>query len=199
MSDRPGPETSSDSAREAAERVLQDLSVSRPWSIERFIADLSIRNGRAIQLMTIPDQKTQVEDQDGNTITGAWLPTERIDYVFVTSKAEGDYRDHIICHELAHIIFRHRPDARTAETLQQIYLRTLMPSISGDVVQTLLPTYCKNRTLLTDPIEREAEWLATLLISRAKELTRPLWGDDVGDHDSAILGRLARAVGWAVP
>ncbi|WP_420879004.1 hypothetical protein [Rhodococcus sp. (in: high G+C Gram-positive bacteria)] len=200
MSTAPTPHVASDAAREAAERILRDLPLSRPWSLDRFIADLSIRNNRPIEILTIPDGTGQFEDDEGNKITGAWIPSARMDHIFVTSQAAGAYREHIICHELAHVIFRHRADTRSAEALQAAYLRRLMPNIHPDHMKTLLPSaVCRHRAVLVDPIEREAEWLATLLMAAADELTQPLWGDNVGDFDSAILGRIARAVGWAVP
>lgn len=200
MSTAPTRQGPSDAAREAAERILRDLPLTRPWTLERFIADLSIRNGRPIEVLAIPDELEQIVDGDGNKITGVWIPAEHIDYVFVTSHAAGDYREHIICHELAHIIFRHRADQQTLETLQAAFLRRLMPDIAPTHLTALLPnTVCRHRTLLTDPLEREAEWLATLLMNAGHELKQPLWGKNVGDIDSAILGRLARAVGWTVP
>ncbi|WP_137726191.1 ImmA/IrrE family metallo-endopeptidase [Prescottella subtropica] len=176
MSTEPTRQDASDAAREAAERILRDLPLSRPWTRERFIADLSIRNGRPIEVLTIPDEFEQIEDGDGNKITGVWIPGERIDYIFVTSHASGDYREHIICHELAHIIFRHQADEKTVEALQSAFLRRLMPNIHPDHMKNLLPkAVCKHRAVLTDPIEREAEWLATLLMNAADELKQPLW------------------------
>lgn len=185
--DAPTPE-------ELARRALGTLPFSRPWSIESFIAELGLLINR---LIVVKDLPSALHDE----ITGLWVPAARRDVIYVRRDAEGKYREHIICHELAHIVMAHQ------KTNKQDFLEYLKTNVRR--VAPHLPDYMIERlaqsqvcfarnTHTLHPVEVEAEELATLIMAKADEMRAPLYPDDLPETQKNLLRRLAGMMGWQV-
>ena len=182
-----------EAAKAKAHAALAQLPIRRPWSIEQFVAEVGMMHDRAIILDELPKSVSGV-------ISGLWVPTDRADIVFVKHGAEGEYREHVICHEIGHMVFAHQmagPDL--IELLKETFHR-IAPDISPDMVERLAdPRPCLARDNFLQPIEREAEWLATLIMNKAAEMRDPLYpdSDTMTGAERAVLTRLANAIGWS--
>ncbi|AZI65524.1 hypothetical protein G9U53_30735 [Rhodococcus sp. D-46] len=187
LEDAPTPE-------ELARRALATLPFSRPWSIESFIAELGLRINR---LIIVEDLPIDLHSE----ITGLWIPAKRRDVIYVRHDAEGKYREHIICHELAHIVMAHQKSNKQ-DFLE--YLRTnirrVSPQLPDYMIHRLaLSQVCFTRSTHTlHPVEVEAEELATLIMAKADEMRAPLYPDDLPETQKNLLLRLAGMMGWQV-
>lgn len=176
------------SDQEIAERALDLLPIRRPWSIDRFIAEISIDRQRPISIHELPESLS-------GEISGMWFPTARADLIYIRTDAEGEYREHIICHELAHIVLAHHADVDTVPVAE--YLQRQMPDLGAGMLSYLQPLApCLTRTNFVSPVERQAEWLATLILARASELRKPLIPEHIQGPRREMLLRAAATFGW---
>ena len=117
---------------------------------------------------------------------GIWFATDEADYITYERCTSPLHQEHIIAHELAHIVrghggFSQVPDRATAARL--------LPALEPGVVRTVLP-----RSGYSDRDEQEAEALASLLLAR---LRRPpaesVW--QAPPTDAETLARIESVVG----
>lgn len=145
-------EAAADSAllRKRCEEIVQDLPIPHPFRIESFIDALIERRKRRIELvgMTV--------DQD--TPCGIFVGTPEVDYIFYASNTTSLHQEHIITHEVAHILCEHRGMSVVGELVAPLVLRTL----SSKLVTRVL-----GRTVYSDLDEAEAEMLASVILVRA--------------------------------
>ncbi|MEU9455685.1 hypothetical protein [Streptomyces sp. NPDC048277] len=90
------------------------------------------------------------------------MATGTTDYIFYQQETSAAHQDHIILHEVGHILAGHRGGEMRGELLEG-----MMPHLSPEVVRRAL-----QRTAYEEEQEREAELIATIIM----ELTRPLGG-----------------------
>jgi hypothetical protein len=135
--------------RRAARAKLRTLGIAipSPFTIDDFRSALSAARGRPIRIVPLA-----LPPRAGSC--GAWLAAANADYVCVDRNAPAPLREHIILHELSHIICDHR-GIPTADRFTQYGL--LAPS----TVKRILA-----RTLYDSAEEREAELLASEIGSR---------------------------------
>lgn len=179
---------------EAVRKVVQTLPFRRPWSIEGFLGDVGIRLGRLIVVESLPEEVDR-------EITGLWVPTATRDVIYVSSRATGRYREHIICHEVAHILLAHRAGGH-AEFLDYLAenIRRIAPDLPGYLIQRLARSqvcFARSGSAL-HPVEAEAEQVATLIMTRAEDLRKPLFPPDLPPRDREFLGKIAGLFGWRV-
>ncbi|QFU87495.1 ImmA/IrrE family metallo-endopeptidase [Amycolatopsis sp. YIM 10] len=91
-------------------------------------------------------------------VLGLWVATEHTDLIFYEEATTPPHQEHIILHELGHLLFDHF--AETPSVTEQ--MRLLMPSLDPEVVRRVL-----GRTTYQETEEQEAELLATLIWERA--------------------------------
>ncbi|MCG8920784.1 hypothetical protein L6E12_34015 [Actinokineospora sp. PR83] len=147
--------------------LLRELPVPVPFDAGALCARVAERRGRPIRLVPMA----------GLTgVCGMWVATDTADLVFHESDTTPPHRDHIILHELAHLLCDHRISIPLAEQA-----RALLPDLDPDVVRRVL-----GRTAHSGPEEREAEHLAYLIRHRGApgttlttRLHRALGGDDL--------------------
>lgn len=195
--------------------VLDQLTLPRPFSIDALCRELSRTRGRPLHLHALPDQAA------GGNICGLWLATPTDDHIFYEQRTTQIHQEHIILHEIGHMLFDHhgiRPTApppgvptstgstraptaagarsATPEAEESAPAATTAGENSG--VQALLPDLSPQliqrllgRASYTTRQEQEAEMLATLLRIRASTL--PETGTPQG-----VLGRLGAALGAPV-
>ncbi|MGW1055182.1 hypothetical protein [Streptomyces sp. NPDC002521] len=100
------------------------------------------------------------------------------DTIYVEEKTTKFHQEHIILHEVAHILWDHRISDQ--ETLRA--LTTLLPGISPDLIRRLLA-----RTNYTTGQEQEAELVASLI--------RATTGMRAPSPSAGVRGTLEAALG----
>ncbi|GAA2535221.1 MULTISPECIES: hypothetical protein [Streptomyces] len=129
------------------ESVLDDLDLPDPFKIEELLARVSRKRGRPIHLHTFPAIT-------GDELPcGAWLATENADHILVEDATSPLHRDHIVLHEVSHMLLGHTP----RQTLGRAFHH-----LDADLVTGVL-----GRTSYETEEERSAETLADLIATRA--------------------------------
>ena len=139
-------------------RALQPL-IPTPWSADEFVQQVALSRGRPIHLLTYPLSTADP--------TGYWIPTAAADFIIVPDSATGARRDAII-------VLGHEPQLTTSLG----GLSGLAPNLSPEPVALYLPRHGYNIE-----IERDAETLATRLISYVETRSPGLPHNSVTEHD----------------
>jgi len=162
--------------RRRCESTLQDVAMPTPFDVHAFSKVVAARRGRALHLLP----KTTAAGP-----CGVWLAMPEADYVFYEESTSALHRDHIILHELGHLLCDHS----ASEVMDDDVLGELLPSLDLTVVRRLM-----GRTTYTAVEEQEAELIATLVLQRAGRRAVPSTPARSGDV-SVVLGRLQATLG----
>ncbi|WP_431782468.1 ParH-like protein [Streptomyces chumphonensis] len=133
-----------------AGRIADGLTLPAPFDAERFIAYLAERRGRPLTVLPVELPHTGP--------CGLLVTTDRADYIMYTPHTSALHREHILLHEAAHLLLGHDRTSVHDTPLP----RTLIGHLSPHLVRRVL-----GRTAYPEPLEREAELLASLLRHRA--------------------------------
>jgi hypothetical protein len=136
-------------SRRECETLVATLEVPRPFDLAEFCSLLGRRIGREIMLMAHP--------MIGGGLCGTWMRTAKADYVFYEQDTSPLHQQHIVFHEVGHILRRHVPGKELTADLA----RTALPSEKASDVFRVL-----GRDSYADEDEFEAELIATLLQKR---------------------------------
>ena len=90
-------------------------------------------------------------------VAGAWLATATADYIFYVSGTTPPHQEHIILHEVAHLLCGHHALSAEVDTLQ----RDWFPHLDAGIIRSAL-----SRVNYSRDEEREAELLASLIEQR---------------------------------
>lgn len=138
---------------EAVVRTLDHrVGIPTPWELNTFLDRLEQERGRLIELIpftaTVPGSPC-----------GIWVGTDSRDLIYHEEATSVLHQDHIILHEIAHMICNHTGVA----LLNAEHVRSLLQTdtVKGQV-QTVL-----GRGAYTTVEEQEAELVATLILERA--------------------------------
>ncbi|SDT81097.1 hypothetical protein [Actinoplanes derwentensis] len=141
--------------RRRCERILADLGLPDAAGVRELCDVLAGRQGRPIHLIG--------EHLPTSSPCGLAVRTERFDVVFYEAGTSRMHQEHIIRHELGHLICGHL----TAPVLDAEASRLLLPDLDPSLVQAVL-----GRTDYSEVQEKEAEMIASLLLRRSV-LARP--------------------------
>ncbi|MGX1758397.1 hypothetical protein ACWIG5_16070 [Streptomyces lydicus] len=145
--------TSTRGLHQRCQSALDQLSLPRPFTIDALCQELSAQRKRPLHLHPLPEQAAR------NSICGMWLATKTDDHIFFEKRTSRVHQEHIVLHEIGHMLFDHRgADLEHGEVPQ-----VLFPDLNPQVVQQVL-----GRASYTNRQEQEAEMLASLLRIRAK-------------------------------
>ncbi|WP_189958920.1 hypothetical protein [Streptomyces alanosinicus] len=159
----------------ACETRFTDWEVPTPFTITRLVEHLSDRRNRLIHL--IPTEL------GADRPSGIWLALPALDVVIYESRTSRTHQEHIIAHELAHMLCEHTQEA----PLDRDTAGRLFPGLDPRLVQQMM-----GRTKYPDGDELEAEVMASVILCRMN--SRPPSGTSVPDSDSrGILHRLERS------
>lgn len=164
-----------DALRSRCEQRLADLRLPVPFDLDAFCRALALRRGKPLTVVDMPPA------DDGGP-SGAWIATDDADYVFVVRSARALHREHIVLHELAHMIFDHSG----APPLGDGDAAALLPAFDSETIARVL-----GRSRYTEVEEREAELLATMIAERASRERSGGADDEV----QAVRDRLRRTLG----
>ncbi|GHJ26961.1 MULTISPECIES: hypothetical protein [Streptomyces] len=150
--------------RRRCEAAMAGLRLPRPFSVPELCRQVAERRGRPLHLHPLPAAAAAAGT------CGLWLGTEAADHIFYEQRTGRLHQEHIVLHELAHILLDHHrivPGGAGAERL--------LPDLDRQLVRRLMP-----RADYSTPQEREAETLATMLrLGGAAPARRP---DEVLDR-----------------
>ncbi|MFF4716353.1 regulator component [Streptomyces eurythermus] len=134
--------------------ILRDLGVDRSLTLEELRARVEELRGRPLVLRELPEQAA------ATGACGLWLGTVDADYVFYETRTAPLHQEHIILHEIGHVLCDHhrsftgdgeQPAGRFPEAPTPHLVRRLMA-----------------RTSYTTTEEQEAEMIASLIQSAGK-------------------------------
>ncbi|MBF6332432.1 hypothetical protein [Nocardia transvalensis] len=166
--------------RRRCRRLLNELNIRPPLDVAALCQRVGEQRGRPIRLVSHP-------------ITvpgpfGAWIATKRADYILYQQETTKAHQDHIILHELGHLLAGHRSDQENESLIAQLYRGSDLPP---DAVRRAL-----RRTSYDTAQEREAETVATIILEWASVLDR-VTPQLVSDESVRRLGSsLDDRLGW---
>ncbi|MFC5288317.1 hypothetical protein ACFPM7_14750 [Actinokineospora guangxiensis] len=156
--------------------LVEDLPLPEPFTVPDLVAAVAARRGRPIDIGTLPGGASA-------QTCGVWFQLVDRDVILVEENTSSFHRDHIVLHELGHMLCDHRGGADEQGRGDGIAaLARLLPDLSPDLVRRML-----NRTAYTTDEEQEAELVASLIrITAEARAQRATPG---------VLGNLAAALG----
>jgi len=170
-----------DELRRRCKARLRRMTLPDPFDLAELCATVSAGRGRPLHVRGIPGPATAERP------CGLWIATAGEDWIFVDRGTSPLHRQHIVLHELAHMICGHA----AADLPENGLLARLFPDLSPDMVRTVL-----NRSGYRSAFEREAETLASLILARARPATASAMPvRDVSDAERAVLRRAGLALG----
>ncbi|MBU6529661.1 hypothetical protein HZS56_00755 [Streptomyces sp. A108] len=134
-------------------RLLRSLDVQPPLSVPDLCAALSRRRGRPIELRAF-------SLQSGGPL-GAWLEMAASDVIVFQKETTPHHQDHIVLHELGHILADH-PGPPGTDVWE-----ALLPGLKADAIHRAL-----HRCSYDTKEEQEAELVATIVGEWATVLDR---------------------------
>ncbi|WP_433290586.1 hypothetical protein ACQP2F_23265 [Actinoplanes sp. CA-030573] len=130
-----------------SERRLRGIRVPRPFDLDAFCAGVAAGRGRPLIRRPVPGLSAEAP-------CGLWIATDRADHVFYDPGTSPLHAEHIVLHELAHMICGHAgADGAFAR---------LFPDLDPATVRRVL-----GRVSYTCEQEREAEMVASLIRGRS--------------------------------
>lgn len=173
----------------ACRRLLRELDIQAPFEVARLCDRVAEHRGREIRLVP--------HDIPASGPFGAWLSGARADYILFQQSTSQAHQDHIILHELAHIL---APELGSSAEQVALSSRTAMlapererdSGVPGELELDMDAVHRALRTGRYDqPHERDAENTATIIL--VWRTLQESIGLGPGDRRFASLGDV---VGW---
>ncbi len=113
-------------------------------------------------------------------LTGLWVATEDADYVLYERGTDAEHQNHIILHEVGHIVCGHQPESITQADL----LSHILDGLDADFIRGVL-----QRGGYSSEAELEAEVFASVLQTRTllPACDTSLVGQDVADAMTRVM------------
>lgn len=159
--------------RRRCERRLQELDLPRPFTTEALARSLAEQRGRPLHLLP---------KGPGGGPCGVWFALEGSDYVFYDATTQGLHREHIVAHELAHLMWDHG----SSDPIAPAVVAALLPDLDPGAVRRML-----SRSSYSSVEEQEAEVLASLVLQQAERGAR----ENNAPPTSPEVARLDRMMG----
>ena len=166
--------------RRRCQARLRQLALPEPFDLAALCRLVSTGRGRELHVRGIPGPASRARP------CGIWIATEGDDWIFVDQQTSPLHRQHIVLHELAHMLCGHT----ASELPENDMLRRLFPDLSPAMVKSVL-----SRSSYQSEYEREAELLASLILARAQPAASLMPVSDVSATEKEILRRAALALG----
>lgn len=164
--------------RRRCRALLQQLDIRPPLDVPQLCARLGEHRSRPICLQPAPIPLPGP--------FGIWLSLDSYDVIVYQEETSRPHQDHIILHELGHMIAGHRSDEDDDELL-----RMMFPSIDPETVRRML-----RRTSYDTAQEREAETAATIILEWASVLDSITPRLSYGAPGQNMQDALGDRVGW---
>ncbi|MER7110103.1 hypothetical protein [Streptomyces sp. NPDC000229] len=128
--------------------MLEELDPPRPFSLDALCGSLETLRGRPLHLHPLPLHAATAG------VCGLWLATSAADHIFFEQQTTRSHQEHIVLHEIGHLLFDHHP-VRSDDFGG---LGALLSDLSPRLIERLL-----GRTDYTTREEQEAEMFASVL------------------------------------
>lgn len=135
--------------RQECTKLVDELTLPRPFSARALCKILSEQRQRPIYLL---EMKKSPEG-----VSGSWVATEKADYIYFESQTTRLHQEHIILHEVGHMLYPHSG----AQVLDEESRRLLLPSLDPKMIDRVFA-----RTSYTTLEEQQAELVASLVLER---------------------------------
>lgn len=138
--------------RTQARRIVDALVLPDPWDIDTLIACTAAQAGRRLRVESRPAM--------GDGITGTIFRLAHEDVIFYREDLAGLYRDHVLCHELGHLLAGHLegPEA-------------YRPGSDDDLAHAFA-VMMQRQCQYGEARERTAEEIAELILARVRQQIR---------------------------
>jgi hypothetical protein len=137
--------------RRACEERVRALDLPAPFDIRAFCRRLGADRGRPLYLMPATLRAP--------TPCGLWVALPNADYVVYETRTVSLHQEHIILHEVGHLLCDHG----SVPVLEEEAGHLLLPHFDASVVIERL----RGRTTYSAQEEQEAEYLASLILEQA--------------------------------
>jgi hypothetical protein len=152
--------------------LVGELEFSQACDIKTLCARIADRRGRPIRLLA--------RKFPPGGPTGLCISTDRADYIIYQESTSPLHQEHIILHEIGHLLCEHE----TKLLFDSELARTLLPNLDPRMVQRVL-----GRSHYSSRQEQEAEIVASLILQRVKRMAeRP------AEATSPVAQRLERSL-----
>ncbi|WP_407836573.1 hypothetical protein ACE1OC_09050 [Streptomyces sp. DSM 116496] len=140
--------------RKRCRSILRELGVTAPLRVPELCRLLGEHRGRPIRLVpySLPVPGPY----------GLWIAGAQADFIFYQKETSRAHQDHIVLHEVGHILADHGSDESEDAVWQEV-----LPDLSIEVINRAL-----RRTSYAEEREREAELVATIILEWASVLDR---------------------------
>ncbi|WP_019546688.1 hypothetical protein [Streptomyces sulphureus] len=133
---------------------LSGIEIPAPFDIEKFCRAVSNHRGRPLFVEAVEG----VNGSD-DELCGLWVQLEKVDCIFYEASTSHLHRNHIVLHEISHMLLGHGNGTGDAPGVP---LDGLFSDIDPSTVRSVL-----GRASFTTPQEREAEALASRIANEA--------------------------------
>lgn len=165
--------------RRGVKQLLRELELEAPLDVRVLCERLAQRRGRPIKLVAYPLPVPGA--------FGLWVGTADADYILYQRNTTTAHQEHIILHEVGHIISGHGSDENDDDIWGQLF-----PDIPPEMVRRALRREGYGLT-----IEREAEMVATVIKEWATLLDRLQFSPDhQGETARRLRGAFDDHQGW---
>lgn len=134
--------------RQECTELVDELTLPQPFSARALCMVLGERRQRPIHLL---------EMKKSPGMSGLWMSTEKSDYIFFEGRTTSLHREHIILHELGHMLYAHSG----TQVLDEESRRLLLPSLDPQMIDRVFA-----RTHYSTLEEQQAELVASLVLER---------------------------------
>ena len=167
--------------RQQCQTRLRQLELTGPVDVERIRQIVVRQRGRPLEFLPLASDLGPF---------GLWVATARADYIFFARDTTPLHQQHIVLHEISHILCGHSAAVISENDL----LRMLLPDLQPALVHSLL-----GRSAYAASQEQEAEMLATLLLERGS--AQPMTAISADTDAAVIVQRLVATLtdlpGWS--
>ncbi|WP_034273667.1 hypothetical protein [Haloechinothrix halophila] len=150
--------------------LLAELRLPDCEDLPALIRYLSDARGRPLRVVPVSLMASQP--------CGVWVAATDADWIFYDADTTRAHQEHIILHEIGHMICCHRGSGQLDEDTASAFFPDIDPQLVRDMVA---------RTTYSDEQEQQAEVMAFLL---AERLRNPGASTSCGD----VAGRIARSL-----
>jgi hypothetical protein len=164
--------------RKECEARLSGLAVPRPFDVRVFCDQVAHWRGRPLHVHELPAAEA------ADLPCGMWIATDGADHIFHVPGGSPLHRDHIVLHEIGHMLFDHVVDEHAVAPTSGSALDRLLPDLDPAMVRRVLL-----RGGYSTEQEQAAEMMASLILQRAVASVPA----DLGD----VFGRARRVTGPA--
>ncbi|MFI2242284.1 hypothetical protein [Streptomyces chrestomyceticus] len=163
--------------------MICTIALPDPFSAEALCAQLAAERGRPLHLLSLPTPTVP------GTPSGMWLATEHSDCIFYDTQTSPLHQEHIILHEIGHMVCNHRSPADDRTLYRHIDIT------DTESVRQVLP-----RMRYSEEQEQEAELIASLILeAAAREPSLTLLSGMFGGLESAMGLQGIRYSGGSCP